>query len=83
MLRENAAEKPTYPIYNNGGWIAKAGSCKIGLKPNPFGCAGKILSKGFEVSNVNNKKPMMIKACVSKAFDINVEFVWFYNLNIK
>ena len=63
--------------------MAKAGSCKIGLKPNPFGCAGKILSKGFEVTNVNNKKPIMIKAWVYKAFEINAEFIWLYNLNIK
>ena len=83
MLMENAAEKPTYPMYNNGGWIAKAGSCKIGLKPNPFGCVGKIFSKGFEVNMVNNKKPIMIKACVSRAFDTNLEFVWLNSLNIK
>ena len=83
MLRENAAEKPTYPIYNNGGCIANAGSCKIGLKPNPFGCVGKILSKGFEVNKVNNKKPIIINACVSRAFDIKLEFIWLYNLNIK
>ena len=35
---------------------------------------GKILSKGFEVNKVNNKKPTMIKACVSRAFDIKVKF---------
>jgi hypothetical protein len=62
MLIENAAEKPTYPMYNNGGCIAKAGSCNKGLKPKPSGGIGEITSKGFEVINENNKKPIMINA---------------------
>ena len=32
---EKIIEDPTYPKYKTGGWIAKAGSCKIGLRPNP------------------------------------------------
>jgi len=28
--------------------MAKAGSCKMGLKPNPLGWDGIILSKGFD-----------------------------------
>ena len=32
---ENIIEEPTYPKYKIGGWIAKAGSCNIGLRPNP------------------------------------------------
>jgi hypothetical protein len=83
ILKEKAAEKPTYPIYNSGGWIAKAGSCNIGLKPNPFVGTGIILSKGFDVSSVNNKKPIVIKACVSRVFDIKTELVLLYNLKIK
>ena len=38
-VAESAEEKiidvPTYPKYKIGGWIANAGSCKIGFKPNP------------------------------------------------
>ena len=61
-LMENAAEKPTYPMYNSGGCTAKAGSCKIGLKPNPFSWTGIILSKGFEVKIVNTMNPKDIRA---------------------
>ena len=36
--------------------MAKAGSCKIGLKPKPFSWTGIILSNGFDVITVNNKE---------------------------
>ena len=32
---EKIIDEPTYPKYRIGGWIAKAGSCKIGFRPNP------------------------------------------------
>ena len=32
---EKIIDEPTYPKYKIGGWIAKAGSCSIGLSPNP------------------------------------------------
>ena len=43
-------------MYSKGGWIANAGSCKIGLKPKPSGGTGNILLKGLDVISVNNKK---------------------------
>ena len=42
--------------------MARAGSCKIGLKPKPFSWAGIILSNGFDVMIVNNIKPIAINA---------------------
>jgi hypothetical protein len=82
-LIEKAAEKPTYPIYKSGGWIAKAGSCRIGLKPNPFSTVEIIFLKGLEVKIVNNIKPAVIKDWISKVFKIKVEFLVLYNLYIK
>jgi len=42
--------------------MAKAGSCKIGLKPKPSVCVGLIISNGFDVRTVNNIKPVVINA---------------------
>ena len=70
-------------MYNKGGWIAKAGSCKIGLNPKPFEGIGVIFSKGLDVSNINNKKPIVIIACTCKVFDIRRKFIWLYILKIK
>ena len=39
---EKIIEEPTYPKYKIGGWIAKAGSCKIGFNPRPSAGVGKI-----------------------------------------
>ena len=47
---EKINEVPTYPTYKSGGWIANAGSCKIGFKPNPSSGTGKIFKKGFDVT---------------------------------
>ena len=54
-------------MYKRGGWIAKAGSCKIGLNPKPFVCPS-ILRNGFDVNAVNKMKPIIINAWVSKIF---------------
>ena len=70
-------------MYSKGGWIAKAGSCKIGLKPKPSAWMGLIISNGFDVRTVNNIKPAVINAWVSKVFEIKIEFFSLYNLNIK
>ena len=32
---EKIIDDPTYPKYKIGGWITRAGSCSIGLRPNP------------------------------------------------
>ena len=57
---EKIIDVPTYPKYKIGGWIARAGSCKIGFKPRPsFGIGNKKLN-GFEVSNKNKKNPEII-----------------------
>ena len=64
-------------MYNKGGWIAKAGSCKIGLKPKPFSGIGVIFSKGFDVSKENKEKPNVMRACVSNDFRMNLEFFRF------
>ena len=53
--------------------MARAGSCKIGLKPKPFSWAGIILSNGFDVMIVNYIKPIAINAWVSKIFETNLE----------
>ena len=63
--------------------MAKAGSCKIGLNPNPSSCDGIILSKGLDVRMVNNTKPVVINAWVSKVFEIKLKFELLYNLNKK
>ena len=63
--------------------IAKAGSCKIGLKPKPSAWTGLIISNGFDVRMVNNIKPVAINAWVSRVFEIKIEFFSLYNLNIK
>ena len=39
---EKIIEDPTYPKYKIGGWIARAGSCSIGLRPSPSVGVGKI-----------------------------------------
>ena len=62
-------------MYSNGGWIAKAGSCKIGLNPKPFSGIGIILSKGLEVIIVNNTKPIVINAWVSKVLESKEDLV--------
>ena len=80
MLKEKVAENPTYPKYSKGGWIAKAGSCKMGLKPKPLGYDGIILSNGLDVAIINNKKPIIIKACICRVVATKVEFVSLYNL---
>jgi len=48
--------------------MAKAGSCKIGLKPSPFSGTGIIRSNGFDVKIVKRMNPIIIKACVSRVF---------------
>ena len=63
--------------------MAKAGSCKIGLNPKPSILGGNILKKGFEVKIVNNKKPIIINAWISKVFKIKDEFSLLINLYIK
>ena len=70
-------------MYSSGGCIARAGSCKMGLKPNPLVCITGILSKGFDVRRVNNINPIVINACVSKAFETKLKFDRLYNLKIK
>ena len=54
--------------------MAKAGSCKIGLKPKPFSGTGSIFSKGFDVSKENKTKPNIIRDCISNVFKISFEF---------
>ena len=50
-----------HPIYKRGGWIAKAGSCKIGLRPSPSKGFGEIILKGLEPKNKNSEKNSIIK----------------------
>ena len=57
---EKIIDEPTYPKYKIGGWIANAGSCKIGLRPNPSSGIGKIKLNGLEVFIKKTKKPIMI-----------------------
>ena len=39
---EKIIDEPTYPKYKIGGWIAKAGSWRIGFNHNPSLGEGKI-----------------------------------------
>ena len=41
-VEEKIIDDPTYPKYKIGGWIANAGSCRIGLRPNPSPGTGNI-----------------------------------------
>ena len=59
---EKIIDVPTYPKYKMGGWIAKAGSCKIGFKPVPSFGTGNKFKKGFEVKRMNNKNPIIINS---------------------
>src|SRR3981081_3602158 len=44
-----------------GGWIASAKSCKTGFKSAPSDAAGIKRMNGFDVHNVNNMKPPLIR----------------------
>ena len=44
----------------------------MGLKPKPFSGMGMIFLKGLEVKIVNITNPNIIKAWVSKVFEINL-----------
>ena len=79
---EKIIEEPTYPKYKMGGWIAKAGSCKIGFNPNPSNGVGIINWKGFEVSVINNRKPKII-SCWKKIVNILNESESFFDLKKK
>ena len=48
--------------------MAKAGSCKMGLKPNPLGGDGIILSKGFDALKTNIKKPIVFVPMAADVF---------------
>ena len=39
---EKIIDDPTYPKYKIGGWIASAGSWRIGFNPSPSFGVGKI-----------------------------------------
>ena len=39
-----------------GGWIAKAGSCKIGFKPSPSSTTTEFTRNGFEVKIIKREK---------------------------
>ena len=53
--------------------MAKAGSCRIGLKPNPLSWIWNVLSNGFDVKMINSKNPILIIAWVSKVFEIKTK----------
>ena len=57
---ENIIDDPTYPKYKIGGWIAKAGSWSIGLRPIPSSGVGKIKLNGFDVWIKKRKNPIII-----------------------
>ena len=44
----------------SGGWIASAGSCKIGFKPKPSSGIGKMFKNGFDVKRIKSKKPKIM-----------------------
>ncbi len=67
LMKLKEITNPTYPRYNIGGCIAKAGSCKTGFMSAPsIAPKGSILSNGFDVNSKNNKKPRIIKLNISK-----------------
>src|SRR3954453_3121640 len=61
MAKANGMEKPTYPRYSIGGWIAMAGYCRRGLRPLPSGTATISLSvasiwKGLAMKLLRTRK---------------------------
>ena len=74
---EKIIDVPTYPKYRIGGWIAKAGSWRIGFKPVPsFGIGNKSLN-GLEVKRINNKKPRIITSWKSTVSNLYLEDSFF------
>src|SRR5210317_58485 len=56
VIKLKEITNPTYPRYNMGGCMAKAGSCKTGFISAPSTAPnGKILSKGLDVKSKNNR----------------------------
>ena len=47
-----------------GGWIANAGSCKIGFKPSPSSTNTEFTRKGFEVKITNSEKIKNRPLCI-------------------
>ena len=43
-------------MYRTGGWIAKAGSCKIGFKPKPSLTSTELTKNGLEARITNEEK---------------------------
>src|SRR6266542_4574081 len=58
--KANATENPTYPMYRIGGCATIAGSCNSGFRSRPSAGTGNRRSKGFEVSNMKSRKPVLI-----------------------
>ena len=61
-------------MYSNGGCIARAGSCKMGFKPNPSSGTGLIRLNGFELNNMKNKKPNIKIFCTIKSVSNSIIF---------
>src|SRR5664279_1235984 len=59
--KEKATEKPTYPMYSNGGWNTMPGSCSSGFRSRPSAAGGTRRSNGFDVNSRNNRKPTLIR----------------------
>ena len=60
IAAEKYIDEPTKPRYKSGGWIAKAGSCKIGFNPKPSVRTGKILEKVEKIENLSPGKNIEI-----------------------
>ena len=58
---ENATEKPTYPMYNIGGWMINPGSCNNGFKSFPSSGIGNKRSNGLEVISIKRRNPTLTK----------------------
>ena len=50
-------------MYKIGGWIAKAGSCRMGFKPKPSLVSIGLIKKGLDVRITNKEKHKYKKHC--------------------
>ena len=57
--------------------MAKAGSCKTGLRPFPSSGIGLILINGLEVKTVKPMKPILTKFEAKNTLDINLFSLFF------
>src|SRR5918996_5087425 len=64
-------EKPTKPVYSNGGWISIPGDCSSGLSPLPSEGTSASWVKGLAGKTSNPRKNTATPARTAPAHDTN------------